>query len=479
MLQKIRAILPRRENITRNRVLNWIGKGSLIFVLTIAARVVMGDRIFAADPSGAETLAANPGAPVDFVWVIICAALVFLMQAGFAMVEAGFCRRKNTANLMMKNMMDFCMTSISYLAVGFAFMFGASKAGFIGSTGWFLLGEGYDVNTYLLFVFQVMFAATAATIVAGAVAERIKWKAYFVYSIIVGAIIYPIYGHWVWGGGWLSQLPFGAGHLDFAGSGAVHMVGGFIGLAGAMVLGPRFGKYIKGKPQAIPGHSLSLATLGTFLLWFGWFGFNAGSTLSAHELRISVIATTTSIAAAVGAFTAMLYTWKRNGKADVGMTLNGSLAGLVAITAGCAWVPAWAAAIIGAVAGILVVAFVYFFDRKGIDDPVGAVSVHGINGIWGLLAVGLFADGTYGIYTTDGPLVTGLFFGGGPGQLAAQAIGVAACFGWSFGLGMLTFKLMDKFMKIRVKPKDELSGLDISEHGTNAYPGLNYTDGGL
>ena len=288
-------------------MLNWLGKGSLIFVLTWFARLLTSDVALAADPSGVETLSENPGIAVDYVWVIICAALVFLMQAGFAMVEAGFCRRKNTANLMMKNLMDFCMTSLSYLAVGFAFMFGASKAGIIGTSGWFLLGGGYDVNTYLLFVFQVMFAATAATIVAGAVAERIKWKAYFIYSIVVGAIIYPIYGHWVWGGGWLSTLPFGAGHLDFAGSGAVHMLGGFIGLAGTMVLGPRFGKYVNGKPRAIPGHSISLATLGAFLLWFGWFGFNAGSTLAATELRISVIATTTSMAAASGVFTAMLF----------------------------------------------------------------------------------------------------------------------------------------------------------------------------
>jgi Amt family ammonium transporter len=321
-----------------------------------------------------------------------------------------------------------------------------------------------------------MFAATAATIVAGAVAERIKWKAYFIYSIVVGAVIYPIYGHWVWGGGWLSALPFGVGHLDFAGSGAVHMLGGFVGLAGTMVLGPRFGKYINGKPRAIPGHSISLAMLGAFLLWFGWFGFNAGSTLAASELRISVIATTTSMAAAAGAFTAMLFTWIRNKKPDVGMTINGSLAGLVAITAGCAWVPAWTAVIIGAVAGILVALGVYFFDRIGVDDPVGAVSVHGINGIWGLLAVGLFADGTYGVYTTEAPRVVGLLYGGGWGQFIAQGIGVAVCLGWSFGLGMLTFKLMDKFVKIRVSPEDELKGLDISEHGTDAYPGLPHAE---
>jgi Amt family ammonium transporter len=470
-------LLGMPSKITKNRVLNWLGKGSLIFMLTWFIRLVTSDVALAADPSGAETLTETPGASVDFVWVIICAALVFLMQAGFAMVEAGFCRRKNTANLMMKNLMDFCMTSLSYLAVGFAFMFGASKAGIIGTGGWFLLGDGYDVNTYLLFVFQVMFAATAATIVAGAVAERIKWKAYFIYSIVVGAIIYPIYGHWVWGGGWLSTLPFGVGHLDFAGSGAVHMLGGFIGLAGAMVLGPRFGKYVDGKPRAIPGHSISLATLGAFLLWFGWFGFNAGSTLAASELRISVIATTTTMAAAAGAFTAMLITWIRNKKPDVGMTINGSLAGLVAITAGCAWVPAWAAVVIGVVAGILVVLGVYFFDRIGVDDPVGAVSVHGVNGIWGLLAVGIFADGTYGVYTAEAPRVIGLLYGGGWGQFIAQGIGATVCFGWAFGLGLLTFKLMDRFMKIRVSPEDELRGLDISEHGTNAYPGLPFTEG--
>jgi Amt family ammonium transporter len=219
-----------------------------------------------------------------------------------------------------------------------------------------------------------------------------------------------------------------------------------------------------------------LATLGAFLLWFGWFGFNAGSTLAASELRISVIATTTTMAAAAGAFIAMLFTWMKNKKPDVGMAINGSLAGLVAITAGCAWVPAWAAVVIGAVAGILVVLGVYFFDRIGIDDPVGAVSVHGINGIWGLLAVGIFADGTYGVYTTEAPHVIGLLYGGGWEQFIAQGIGVAVCFGWAFGLGMLTFKLMDRFMKIRVSPQDELKGLDISEHGTNAYPGLPYTE---
>lgn len=386
------------------------------------------------------------------------------------MLEGGFCRAKNTANLMLKNLMDFSMCSLAYMAIGFAFMFGSSKAGMIGTTGWFLHGEAYDVGIYLLYMFQVVFAATAATIVAGAVAERIKWKAYFIYSIVVGAIIYPIYGHWVWGGGWLATLSLGAGHVDFAGSGVVHTIGGVVGLAGAIVLGPRFGKYINGKPRAIPGHSLSLAALGCFLLWFGWFGFNAGSTLSAHELRISVIAVNTNLAAAAAAFAAMVFTWIRNKKPDVGMAINGAIAGLVAITAPCAWVEAWAAVTIGLLAGVLVVVSIYFLDNRGVDDPVGAVSVHGVCGVWGLLSVGLFADGTYGLYTSEAPYVTGLFYGGGFEQLGAQAVGAIVCVAWAFVLGYATFKIMDKTMGIRVSPQEELVGLDTAEHGTKAYP---------
>jgi Amt family ammonium transporter len=295
------------------------------------------------------------------------------------------------------------------------------------------------------------------------VAERIKWKAYLIYSIIIGAIIYPIYGHWVWGGGWLSTLPFGMGHLDFAGSGVVHTVGGIVGLAGAMVLGPRIGKYGKdGKPRAIPGHSIALAALGCFLLWFGWFGFNSGSTLSAHELRISVIAVNTNLAAAAAAFAAMAFTWMRHKKPDVGMAINGAIAGLVAITAPCAFVEAWTAVVIGLIAGILVVFSIGFIERRGIDDPVGAVSVHGVCGVWGLLSLGLFADGTYG------PI--GLFYGGGGGQLAAQAIGAAVCVAWAFTLGYATFKIMDRAFGIRVSPEAELQGLDISEHAMEAYP---------
>ena len=425
----------------------------------------------AADPTGATTLAEDAGAPVDYVWVLVCAFLVFFMQAGFAMVEAGFCRAKNVSNLMMKNLMDMAIGSLAYFAVGFAIMFGADSMGLFGTSGWFLRGDANDVGQMQLFIFQLVFCATAATIVSGAVAERLKFSAYLLYSLGVSAIIYPIYGHWVWGGGWLSSLPFGMGHLDFAGSGVVHLIGAGVGLAGAIVLGPRFGKFgPDGKPKAIPGHNISLASLGVFILWFGWFGFNPGSTLSAHELRIATIAVNTNLAAAAGAVAAMTVMFFKTGKFDIGMSLNGVLAGLVAITAGCAWVEPWAAVVIGLVAGVLVVVSVYGLENLGVDDPVGAVSVHGANGIWGLLAVGIFGDGMYGNYTTDAPMVTGLLYGGGTDQLIAQAIGAATCLAWAFVGGYILFKLIDVVHGLRVTPQEELEGLDVSEHGTPAYP---------
>ncbi|MDD5423776.1 MAG: ammonium transporter [Candidatus Omnitrophica bacterium] len=438
-----------------------------IFAMTIGASCLA----FAQDPSGAETLAQNPNAPVDYVWVLVCGFLVFFMQAGFAMVEAGFCRAKNATNLMAKNTIDFVIASLIFMAFGFALMMGQDYKGLIGTSGWFLHGKDYDVGRYLMFFWQLVFAGTAATIVSGAVAERLKFKAYFLYSIMVTAIIYPIYGHWVWGGGWLSKLPFGIGHVDFAGSGVVHTIGGVVGLAGAIVLGPRFGKFNKErKPRAIPGHSITLAALGTFILWFGWFGFNPGSTFSAHQLRIAVIAVNTNLAAAAGAAVAILLVFMKTKKWDVGMMLNGCLAGLVAITAPCAWVEAWAAVVIGAIAGALVVIGVYFWENRGVDDPVGAVSVHGMNGIWGLISVGIFADGTYGLGSTEAPFVKGLLYGGGYGQLIAQLIGAAVCVSWAFVLGFAGFKLMDKFFGIRVSPQEELKGLDVQEHGTPAYP---------
>jgi len=452
---------------------------ALAILIGLLVSAVIPFSVFAADPAGAETLAQNPSAPVDYVWVLVCGFLVFFMQAGFAMVEAGFCRAKNATNLMAKNTIDFVVASLVFMAFGFALMMGQDFHGLFGTTGWFLHGENYDVSKYLMFFWQLVFAGTAATIVSGAVAERLKFKAYFLYSLAVTAIIYPIYGHWVWGGGWLSKLPFGIGHVDFAGSGVVHTIGGFVGLAGAIVLGPRFGKFSKdGKPKAIPGHSITLAALGTFILWFGWFGFNPGSTFSAHQLRIAVIAVNTNLAAAAGAAVAILLVFMKTKKWDVGMMLNGCLAGLVAVTAPCAWIEAWAAVVIGAVAGILVVLSVYFWEAKRVDDPVGAVSVHGINGVWGLLSVGLFADGTYGLGTTVAPLVKGLFYGGGYGQLIAQAIGALVCVSWAFGLGFIAFKLMDKYFGVRVTPEEEIKGLDIQEHGTPAYPNFYTTNQG-
>lgn len=453
--------------------------GGVVLSLVLAASSLFHPMTaLAADPSGEATLLENPRASLDFIWIVFAAALVFVMQGGFAMLTAGLCRAKNVVNLMMKNLMDFSIGSLAYFSVGFALMFGATRGGVFGTSGWFLSGENYDVGQYLLFLFQVMFAATAATIVAGAVAERMKVKAYFLYSVVICALIYPLYGHWVWGGGWLSALPFGVGHVDFAGSGVVHAVGGFVGLAGALVLGPRIGKFDRqGKAHAIPGHSMTLAALGVFILWFGWYGFNAGSTLSALELRSAVIAVNTTLAASSGAVFSLIAIHAITRKLDVGMALNGAIAGLVGITAPCAWVEGWAAIVIGAVAGLIVVLGVLGFDRIRIDDPVGAVSVHGLNGIWGLLAVGLFADGSYGLYTTEGPMVVGLLYGGGAGQLVAQAIGAVVVFAWAFGLGLVLFKLLDIVLRgIRVAPQEEIEGLDVGEHGGKAYPNFTVVD---
>jgi Amt family ammonium transporter len=438
-----------------------------IFLLIITAVVA-----WAGDPTGAATLKADPGKAVDYVWVLICGFLVMFMQAGFACVESGFCRAKNVTNLMTKNLLDFVVGSLAFWAVGFGIIMGTDWNGLIGTTKFFLAGGSYDVDTYLSYFWQLVFAATAATIVSGAVAERLKFKAYLFYSFIISLFIYPVYAHWVWGGGWLAKLPFGLGHLDFAGSGVVHAVGGFVGLAGAIVLGPRYGKFDKnGKPRAIPGHSISLAALGTFILWFGWFGFNPGSTFSAHQLRIAVIAVNTTMCAAAASLTAMLLVLGKTGKYDLGMALNGALAGLVAITAPCAWVACWEAVIIGIVAGFIVVGGVYLLDALKIDDPVGAVPVHGFNGVWGLLAVGIFADGTYGNYATTKPFVTGLLYGGaGLGQFASQLIGAVVVMVWAFGCGYIMFKVLDKVLGVRVDPHEELQGLDIIEHGTPGYP---------
>ena len=459
----------------------WIVLTCLLVALLMGAAPVLADETATNAPSvqdaaapdltGAATLAKDPAIAITFVWVLICGFLVMFMQAGFAMVEAGFCRAKNATNLMAKNLMDFVIGSLVFFVIGYTILKGNDVGGLFGVGPLMLSGSQYDVNKYLDFFWQLVFCATAATIVSGAVAERLKFSAYLIYSLFISLIVYPVYGHWVWGGGWLSKLSFGMGHLDFAGSGVVHTIGGMFGLAGAIVLGPRFGKFSKnGKPNAIPGHSITLAALGTFILWFGWFGFNPGSTFNAGHLRIAVIAVNTNMAAAAGGLVALLLVYFKTKRWDVGMAFNGVLAGLVAVTAPCAWIEAWAAVVIGLIAGALVVGSVYTIEAMGIDDPVGAVSVHGVNGIWGLISVGLFADGSYGNYAMEAPFATGLLYGGGFGQLASQVIGAAVAAGWAFGTGYLVFKIMDKVMGIRVHPSEELKGLDVFEHGGSAYP---------
>ena len=421
---------------------------------------------------------------MDTVWVVIAAAMVMFMQAGFGLVETGFTEAKNACNIIMKNLMDFSVGSIAYWAVGFGIMFAGGNA-FMGTTGWFLAGadnspatgDAYigvynalswaTVSLECKYFFQLVFCATAATIVAGAVAGRTRYIGYLAYSVVISAFIYPVVGHWVWGGGWLGEL----GMLDFAGSTVVHTVGGWLALTGAIVVGPRFGKYIKngGKRivRAIPGHSIPLAALGVFILWFGWFGFNPGSTMSVGP-QIAHIAATTNIAAAGGAISAMLLYWAMFGKPDASMALNGALAGLVGITAGCAFVSLSSAVIIGLIAGILVVLGVLFLDRVlHIDDPVGAFAVHGVCGVWGTLAVGLFAQDVFVRGSGNG-----LFFGGGWKLLGIQALGSGTVVLWCLGCGFALFYGIKLLIGLRVSKEAELKGLDITEHGMEAYSGF-------
>jgi Amt family ammonium transporter len=453
------------------------GKFRLSAILITIALLLSAGVLTAQDSVSAEAVAAA----VDMIWLTLAAALVFFMQAGFAMVEIGLTQAKNAGNIIMKNLMDFSVGAIAYWAIGWAFMYGNSIAGFIGGAGGegFFLSysqaglESYGVSAmtdiYRDWIFQVVFAATAATIVSGAMAERTKFTGYLVYSIFISAFIYPVAGHWHWGGGWLAQLGF----HDFAGSTLVHSLGGWAALAGAVVLGARSGKYTKVGDKvvskAIPGHSLPLAALGVFILWFGWFGFNAGSTLSGNDATIGHIAVTTTLAASAGAVAAMITSWIWFGKADPSMSLNGALAGLVGITAGTWVVGPGASIIIGLIAGILVVASVEFFDKVlHIDDPVGAISVHGVNGAWGTLAVGLFANGV------NDPSVVGLFFDAEAGlrQLGVQALGVLAYLAWTLAAGFILFFTIKATMGLRVDEKDERTGLDLSEHATDAYAGF-------
>lgn len=400
---------------------------------------------------------------VDYVWTLIAAALVFFMQAGFALVEAGFTRAKNAVNILMKNLVDFSMGSIAYWAIGFGLMFGVSNTGWFGTSGFFLSDfvPGKDPWVLAFWMFQAVFAATAATIVSGAMAERTKFTSYLIYSIILTAFIYPIFGSWAWGGlyhggGWLEKLGF----IDFAGSTVVHSIGGWTALAGAIVLGPRLGKYSKsGKVRAIPGHNIPLAALGVFILWLGWFGFNPGSTTAANK-DIAMIFVNTNLAAAAASMFAMFTAWLKFGKPDAGMSLNGALAGLVAITSPCASVTPLSAVIIGAIAGVLVVFSVIFFDKIKVDDPVGAISVHGVCGAWGTFAAGIFNIGGTSIEL-----------------IGVQLLGIGSAFLWAFCMGFLVFKMIEKLVGLRVSAEEEKDGLDFGEHRANAYPNFQIISG--
>ncbi|PIQ07866.1 MAG: ammonium transporter [Ignavibacteriales bacterium CG18_big_fil_WC_8_21_14_2_50_31_20] len=411
----------------------------------------------------APTVESNAKAIADvqtnanYVWTLVAVFMVFFMQAGFAMVETGLTRAKNAINIMMKNLMDFAFGSLAYWLIGFGLMFGVTTTGWFGTDGFLLedFAKEGDSWLYAFWMFQVVFAATAATIVSGAMAERTKFVSYLIYSVAISAIIYPIFGSWAWGSlyhgnGWLEGLGF----IDFAGSTVVHSVGGWAALAGAIVLGPRIGKFTKdGKPKAIPGHNITLAALGTFILWFGWFGFNAGSTTVANT-DIALIAVTTNLSAAAGAIAAMFTAWFAIGKPDGSMALNGALAGLVAITAGCANVSPLSAVIIGSLAGIIVVYSVLFIERiLKVDDPVGAVSVHGVCGAFGTIAAGVFD-------------INGFSWS----VVGVQALGVVAAFLWVFPLAFILFKTIEKTIGLRVSPEEEMEGLDFSEHGMEAYP---------
>ncbi len=486
---------------------------SIIVLLVILAGVLLIPALAAgADSTGAsyatstgeETLsdvavAANKAQlSANFIWIMITGFMVFFFQCGFAMVETGFCRGKNAAHTMTMNFMVFLVGAIGYFIVGFALQFGGSGGnvnlgtggsalngllsipgfgGILGYKGFFLATGGtYDAGLYALFFFQMVFMDTTVTIPTGSMAERVKYSAYVITAFFISMFFYPLFGNWMWGGGWLATLgtTFGIGHgaVDFAGSAVVHAMGGMAALAGAIVIGPRIGKFKKdGTARAFPGHHIPMAIVGTIILFFCWFSFNAGSTLNPGDFRLSIVATNTMIAGAIGGLVAMFYMWKKYGKPDPSMTANGALAGLVAITAPCAFVSAPVALLIGGIGGILVCIAVPFVENKlKIDDPVGAISVHCVNGVWGVLALGLFADGTYG----DGlngvaGNVKGLFYGDA-GQFLAQLITVGVLIVWGFGVSFLWFKFLDKVHGLRVSPKVELEGLDLDEMGVYAYP---------
>jgi ammonium transporter, Amt family len=445
-----------------------------------------------------ETVGHNK-VSINIVWTLLCGFLVMFMQVGFAMVETGFTRAKNAAHTFSMNYMVYPIGMFGYWVCGFAMQMGgvgalAALGGtpgldrelsfnlfgktfeFMGAKGFFLGGDVYDVGVFALFLFQMVFMDTAVTIPTGAMAERWKWSSFLCFGLFMSMFVYPLFGNWVWGGGWLADLGvnfgLGHGHVDFAGSSVVHMVGGVAALAGAIVLGPRIGKYTKdGKPVAMPGHHIPMALVGTLILAFGWFGFNPGSTLAGTDLRIAVVATNTMLAGTGGAIAAMIYMMARYGKPDPSMMANGMLAGLVAITAPCAFVTSASAMLIGVIAGVLVCLSVFFIEGTlKVDDPVGAISVHGVNGAWGVLSLGLFADGKYGDGWNGVPgTVTGWFYGDSR-QFFAQCVGTLTCIVFVFVSFYLFFKLVDAIIGNRVSAETELAGLDLPEMGALAYP---------
>ncbi len=446
---------------------------------------------------------------INFMWVLVAGFLVMFMQAGFALAETGFTRAKNAAHTMSMNLMVYAVGMLAFWICGFALMMGGIGAtsslgaatsvlnhefaitiagktwGLFGLKGFFLSGSTYDVGVFAFFLFAMVFMDTAATIPTGSMAERWKFSAFIIFSFFMGALVYPIFGNWVWGGGFLATLGtnYGLGHgfVDYAGSAVVHMTGGVTAFVGAKLLGPRIGKFNReGKPQALPGHDIPMALLGVFILAFGWFGFNAGSSLAGGDFRISIVAVNTMLASASGALISALYVWKRLGKPDPSMVANGMLAGLVAITAPCAFVTSWAAVLIGGIAGILVVESILFIEQKlKIDDPVGAISVHGVNGFWGVVSLGLFADGTYGDgYNGVTGGIRGLFYGDTK-QFIAQLIGPIVNIIFVGIAFYIIYKLVDKLVGHRVDPDVEIGGLDLPEMGALAYPDFQLTSSGM
>jgi Amt family ammonium transporter len=476
----------------------------LLIATTVSTGAVIaagGISAMAADEFDAEAAVTTLGSQTNLLWVVIGAMLVIFMQAGFALVETGFCRAKHAAHVVSTNFAIFGLGFIGFFFIGFPLAFGGfsySAFGmdqpvgeallgsgnwvFLWKGGWALSGDGMTPAVLGFFLYMVAFMDTVATIPTGSMAERWKWNSFVVWGLFAGAVYYPIFAAWTWGGGWLAKtwdtMSLGAGYVDFAGSGVVHAVGGVAALAGAIVLGPRIGKFgADGKPRALPGHHIPMAMLGTFILLFGWFGFNAASTFAATDVQFATVATNTAIAGAFGAVAGMFWITKRTGKPDPGMMANGMLAGLVAITAPCAFVAPWAAAVIGVIAAVLAIETVFIVERKfKIDDPVGAIAVHGVNGSFGVIAVGIFSNGSYGAGWNGSPSagIEGIIKGDW-GQLGAQLLGLAVIWTVIFGISFAFFKIQNALTKggIRSKEEDEVMGLDLPEMGVSAYPEFN------